>query len=109
MRDYSREDLIAICERSAVPEGKWSDRDTEGAQRQMGQCWALLKAGCRFKVLTKENQADGAVCVTDERTIWVETISAGFAAFDYGGADETVTFYLPTVARLDEAAGADWY
>ena len=102
--DYTREELITICERGVIPEKKWRNRDSCEAHRQLGSCWALLKAGCEFYV-----RSHGGNCSTDENTIWVEVNAHGFAAFDSGGGLDDETFYLPTPERLDRNAGGDWY
>jgi hypothetical protein len=104
MAEYTREDLVAICERGFVPEDSWTDRDSSDAQRQLGQCYALLRAGCEFEVLQGKYDLK-----TDEHTIWVELTFKGFGYFDYDGDLSRETFYLPTVARLDARAGKDWY
>ena len=101
---YSRENLLAICEGAFVPEAEWANRDSADAQRQLGECYALLKAGCKFAVLR------GPDLMTDKRTIWVEVQYKGFAHLDYDGPLDKDTYYLPTLARLDSAgSGKDWY
>lgn len=104
MSDWTRDDLISICERAIVPHGKWRDRDTCSAQEGVGKAWAFLRAGCDFTVIT-----EGDVCVTDDRTIWIEITHDDFGVIDYDGPQAEDTFYLPTPARLDEADGRDWY
>lgn len=99
---FTREHLIAIAEAAIVPESQWHDRDSQGAQKQVGECWALLRAGCEFRLSTIEP------CVTDERTIWLEIDSVGFSYFEEGERSED-TFYLPTRASLAAANGKDWY
>lgn len=110
--DWTREELVAICERGAVPVGKWRNRDTAGAQIQMGRAWALLKAGCDFSVHPAKPQDVKSGCFTDEHTIWLDCYWPGFQAFEYGRDDQRNWdddgFYLPTPARLD-ADGDDWY
>ena len=101
---YTRDELVAICERAVVPHEQWSDRDTASAQEGVGKAWAFLRAGCDFHVIT-----EGDICVTDDRTIWVEITHDNFGVIDWGGPQETETFYLPTSARLDATAGRDWY
>jgi hypothetical protein len=102
--EYTREDLIAICEKSSVQELNWNDRDSSSAQRQIGEALMLLKAGCEFRIL---HERDGLM--TDEKTIWVEITSRGFSYHDFGGNTDKDKFYFPTQARLDEAGGRDWY
>lgn len=96
--DFSRADLIAICEQAIVPESKWGNRDSAAAHRQLGKCWAQLKAGCFFKVEK-----------IDHRTIWLQVRAQGFAHHDYGGGLDDETYYLPTPERLKEAGNGDWY
>lgn len=104
-KKYTREELLNICERAFVPEDKWSDRDSADAQKQLGWCYAWLKAGCEFEVLYKEGGM-----FTDERTIWIEVKAKGFMYFEDSecGKDEE-TFYLPTEAKLEKMKGRDWY
>ncbi|TAK59544.1 hypothetical protein [Methylobacter sp.] len=109
--DYSREQLIDICERAIVPHGRWSNRDTPHSQRDVGQAWAYLKAGCVYKVKTKENNTvAGSACNTDEHTIWIEIIHKSFASMEDDEVQlERTTFYLPTLKRLESYDGRDWY
>lgn len=107
--DFTREELIAICERAIVPEAKWMNRDSPNAQQEVGRAWAFLKAGCSFRVCAAVNGRPGN-CETDERTIWIEIDHRTFCSFEYGGGHvETETFYLPTPGRLQDRAGRDWY
>lgn len=101
---YLRSELIAICQRAFVPESKWGNRDSSGAQIQVGECLALLSAGCEFKVL------DDKDLKTDDRTIWLEVAYRGFSYFEEGEGRERNTFYLPTTSRLNSIGpGNDWY
>jgi hypothetical protein len=102
--EYSRDNLIEICERAFVPQSHWSNRDTSGAQKQLGECYALLRAGCGFRIIR------GSDLRTDDRTIWLEVESQGFAHFDYDGGEDYDTYYLPTPERLESSGpGNDWY
>ena len=129
--DYSREELIEICERAVVLEGRWVNRDSYQAQTGVGQAWVLLSAECEFRVCDGEPDEP---CQTDADTIWLEFRSKGFDWFE--GAicktpmrdlvlrgvppeievpddrDELLkndTFWLPTPKRLDDREGKDWY
>lgn len=51
--DYSREELIALCEQAVVPQDKWCNRDSAGCQEQVGHLWAMLKAGCAYQIDTE--------------------------------------------------------
>lgn len=105
--NYTRDELIAICEQAVVPVDRWRNRDSASAQEGVGHAWALLKAGAEFQVITAGNLA------TTDRTIWIEVDWPGFMAFEYGTSDRSnwddATFYLPTPKRLAEADGKDWY
>lgn len=104
--DYSREELVAICEQAVVPESKWCNRDSPGAHEQLGLCWVMLKAGCDFDV----HPAGDSGCFTNERTIWVTVYWKNFCAFEYGSRErDDKTFYLPTPASLEKNQGRDWY
>lgn len=105
MTDYTREELIAICEAGVVPHEHWSDRDSAGAQQKLGQAWAYLKAGCDFAVRIDAT----STCSTDDDTVWVDITFHDFGYFDYDGGPKTEIFYLPTRKRLEQTAGKDWY
>jgi hypothetical protein len=107
MMEYTREQLIAICEKAIVPEEKWGNRDSASAQQKVGMAWAFLKAGVPFKVLTEHGHGN---LVTDERTIWLEFHIKDFGCWDYREGERGVeTTYLPTEKRLAECEGEDWY
>lgn len=100
----AREDLIALCEEAIRPESVWRNRDSAGAHRQVGEAWALLKAGCDFGLIRSGS------LTTDMNTIWVEISYRGFNAFEYGSDhNEADTFYIPTAGRLSRAGEGDWY
>lgn len=97
----TREHLIDLCERGIVPELEWNDRDSAGAQQQLGKAWALLKAGCEFRVASDpKSTAD---------TLWIEVTCRGFGYFDWDGEPDVERFYIPTDLRLRKRAGRDWY
>lgn len=100
---YNREDLIFICQKAIVPVEDWWNRDSPEAQIQIGKCWALLKAGCPFVILT-----EGGLSSYDN-TIWVEIEHPDFSTFVTGSRPVNETFYLPTPKRLKERKGQDWY
>lgn len=109
--DYTREELVAICERAVVPVEKWTNRDSSGAQHGVGVAWVMLKAGADFYINPARPGVRG--CHTDDDTIWIDIYWPGFQAFEYGRSDhanwEDASVYLPTPARLDRADGDDWY
>lgn len=109
--DYTREELIAICEQAVVPRNKWRDRDTPGTHEKLGLCWVMLKAGLPFSIHPPATSQSDRGCFTDERTIWLSVEWPSFSDFEYGtGMNENSdTFYLPTPARLSQANGGDWY
>lgn len=99
---YAREELISICEDAIRPEAVWHNRDSEAAHRQLGECWALLKAGCEFEVDLTFHRAG------NDQTIWVCTTSKGFQWFEIHEMRDG-HFYLPTRKRLAERGDEDWY
>ena len=114
MKEYTRQDLIKICEKAFVNQKDWGDRDSASSQLQMAECYALLRAGCYFEVTYKDKNNN---CITDEKTIWVQFWVHDFQYFEYGGDaydkdghyDLDYQFYLPTLKRLKEVKGKDWY
>jgi hypothetical protein len=104
MNNYTREDLIKICEMAIVSENKWRNRDSASSQRKIGEIWALLKAGCDFKILTDKNNYS----CTDDQIIWIEIVYDGFSTFEGMGKEKDV-FYMPTREGLLAVNGGDWY
>jgi hypothetical protein len=105
MSDMTREELLALCWASFVPQEKWRDRDSASAQRQVGELWTLLRAGCRFEVL--EMDPDLPI---NERTVWVRVSFDGFQSKENGQREmDRDTFYLPCWLRLEAKPGEDWY
>ena len=109
--NFTRQQLISICERAVVDVSKWRNRDSPSSQESIGKLWVLLKANCQFEVLYEN---DG-LC-TNDNTIWLRVWSPKFRHFDWDGFDlndrdtmEDETFYMPTTARLDHSNGNDWY
>lgn len=100
----TREVLIELCERGTVPEDQWHDRDSQGAQTQLGKAWALLRAGCDFA-----DVSDDPDLGDHGGTIWIRIYSKGFKHFDWNGGLENDLFYIPSEERLDRADGKDWY
>lgn len=107
--EISRDELVALCEAGIVPEEKWSNRDSYSSQTKLGMAWALLKAGCDFKVLYADPESPSWSLGTDEDTIWIEIYSKGFHYFEWGEGKEEDTFYIPTRKRLKSRKGRDWY
>jgi hypothetical protein len=118
----TREQLIAICERAIVPQEKWNDRDSESAQKNVGRVWQLLKCGCEFLILTKDNCT--AYQPSDDETWQIHFWVHNFMWFENGGIDDAdnpkkgylsdsngqpLFFYLPTEETLKRANGNDWY
>ncbi len=114
-KNYSREELLEICEKAFVPQEEWHDRDSAEAQLGVGKCLALLKAGCDFDI---EYTEDGKGCSTNDKTIWLQFYVHDFTWFEYGSehfddkrgnSDFDYHFFLPTQQRLDDRKGKDWY
>jgi hypothetical protein len=105
MSTNTREELITIAEKAIVPQKEWGDRDSEQAHKQLGIALVFLKAGCRFEVDKVEDE-----------TIWGTVHPHGFRSFEYSDNEEEqelfsekYSFYLPTISRLIETEGKDWY
>lgn len=98
----NREELLALCDRGFIPEARWSNRDSSSALRQLGECYALLRAGCDFWV--EPALKHGAH--------WVHVDFDGFNSFEYGRDNtpkESERFYVPTQESLDANKDGDWY
>lgn len=108
----TREELISICEKSFVDESKWLNRDSAYSQTRLGEAYALLKCGCDFRVITNDNATETekeCLNLNDKNTIWIEISFCGFSTCDGSDDKEMETFYLPTLKRLEEVNGNDWY
>ena len=46
----TRDELVDLCDRGVVAHSHWRNRDSAEAQRQLGECRALLLAGCDFRI-----------------------------------------------------------
>lgn len=103
----NREGLAAHLEASIVPESKWRNRDSSDAQRQLGECLALIKAGCEFKIY----RGNGVVHQNNMNTLEIHVFFKGFNYFEYGNeaSKEVETFYAPSPESLTSANGGDWY
>ena len=119
--DYTRQELIDICEKAIVPEKNWRNRDSESAQKNVGRVWQLLKCGCNYHIHTpdKDPKHHG-----DEDTIIISFTVHNFQWFENGGDLDTeneneaytydssgdwLSFYIPTPERLSKSDGKDWY
>jgi hypothetical protein len=97
-----RERLISLCERAIVSQEKWTNRDSAECQQQVGKAWALLKAGCAFKIDTE---------LTNEWVIHLDFYVEGFLYFECATEEnlDIVSAYLPTEQCLKKANARDWY
>jgi len=112
-----RMNLISLCHKGVVHHSDWDNRDTASAQLQLGQALALLRSGCKYKILTAEDDKGGMV--TDAETIWVQFWVKDFNWFEnaeeteFGNQDngqwEVYRYYIPTAERLVKSKKQDWY
>ena len=58
MKNYTRDELIKICEDAVVHHTKWYDRDSYLAQQSICSIYEGLTAGLEFKVVTKKDDPD---------------------------------------------------
>ena len=106
--NYTREELINLCEKSITNYKTWRDRDMPEATKHIGTAWALLKSDCPFNIL------DTGDLKTDNHTIWFEIKNPSFTSLDRGesfedGHGESDTFYLPTLKLLEAVNNQEWY
>lgn len=132
MKNYTREELISICEAAVVHHTKWRDRNSYSAQTEIQSIYEGLTAGLDFEI-------DGN---TDDCTIWIsftqpidlDKLDKNGLYLDISSRDdyfedcdpeyETEMFdgygidfqssytrgYMPTRKRLEEVGyGEDWY
>lgn len=113
--DWTREELIAICQRAVVPVKDWRHLQAAEVHEKHGLCWVLLTAGCEFTVQPAAPEGTRRSCATDAQYIWVFIAWPDVSDLRLGtrpkapAGSNCAAFRLPTPARLDEAAGKDWY
>lgn len=116
-KQYTRDELLAICKKASVKQENWLDRDTAAAQRQLGEAYMLLQAGCEVRTLygdyVRRFTGSSTIVVksdltTTDETIWIQITYKGFQYFE-AGEFESDTFYLPTREYLRRRKGKDWY
>ena len=96
--EYSRQKLIALIDAAVIPHQRWSNRDTPEALSQAATARAYLLAGCDFRL------SQNPELPTTDKTIWLE-----IKHYEFADEPDWHTYYLPTPARLEAAAGSDWY
>jgi hypothetical protein len=113
--DWTRGELIAICERAVVAVSDWNRMEGPEAHEKLGLCWVLLKAGCDVDVMPPSRPGVTGGCATTDQHIWVvlswpsaSDLRMGFRPQATTGSN-CAAFRLPTPARLNQAAGKDWY
>ena len=97
---YTRDELISIAYDAVMPYEQWCERDTPDAQIGAATVGALLRAGCKYKVLSQGSR----VVVTDGHTIWLEILH-----YEFESEERWETYYLPTRESLEKTPGRDWY
>jgi hypothetical protein len=109
--EYTREELIKLCDEGQVDYSKWCDRDSFSAQRQLHIAKLTLLGGCKFRIIT--NRKEGSLwekrkiessCVTDEETIWVEIFYD-----EWEDGEDWQNHFIPTPKKLKEVNRGDWY
>lgn len=96
------EAIVKLCERAFLPQEKWRDRDTSGCQRQLGELYAMARAGseCSIELGHRGRLLDVTVKIR------------GFMYHECGAEDgilEIETFYCPSLEWLEVCDGGDWY
>lgn len=70
--DYTRAELIQAIENAIQQVDDWSNRDDPYLHVRLGQCWALLKAGCEYEIKLPDPNDPLKDCVTHEGTVWLD-------------------------------------
>lgn len=109
--DYTREELIELCNIGVVTSDKWFNRDSCDAQKKLHLAKLTLMGGCKFKVMEHskmgslwENRKMESSCVTDDETIWIEIFYD-----DWEDGKSWHGHYIPTKKRLEDNKDGDWY
>lgn len=100
---YTKKEILEICDKGIVKFSEWSDRDTPSAQSKLATIRAYLLAGCKFRIRTKETYISND-CITDDHTIWID-----IQHYEFEDEIDWHLYYLPTLKRLKECNGRDWY
>jgi len=132
-KEYTREELIQICEDSVVSCEKWQDRDSASAQKNIQSLYAGLTGGVPysyniendsiyivFEKPTKEQIENMQYFCVDSWDDWREWYIKENGEeeslpemFEGNGIDwysnGYLGGYLPTEERLDKTKGEDWY
>lgn len=130
MNTYTREELINICERSVVSFMDWNNRDSYSSQVQLVDIHRLLIIGAEFEIkiesetisvnfinLTEDLKGKyrdiGYELQIDNLEDYFEEFGRDNEMFEGNGIDINCEYgcsgYLPTLKRLEEANGRDWY
>lgn len=129
-KQYSREELIAICQDAVVPCEKWRNRDSRCSQVQISDIHALLCVGAEFEIggdtddytiwicfknLTDEQKAKRLEyrLAIDSREDYFKKCDPNYESemFESDGIDVNCLYevYMPTRERLEQVKGEDWY
>jgi hypothetical protein len=123
----TREELISICFKSIVPWTEWNNRDSYVAQLNVNQCYSLLCINADFNV-NINNDTIEIVFINlnpeiirescffnleyDDYSLYKEAFPEE-ELFEYYNSvdidDKQKYCYLPTLNRLEERNGSDWY
>ena len=125
--EYTREDLIQICQDSVVPYTKWSNRDSYSSQVGVSSIYQGLVAGIDYKhrvdcetiwISFEKPTEEQKIDIYYKYYLNIDSIddyleeNEGSEMFYDSGINWNSDFlagYLPTRKRLDDADGDDWY
>lgn len=119
-KDYTREELIAICEQCYVPSSKWGDRDSYIAQRNASNIHGLLLSGAYFEldIYSEDNIDINFHNISQEQNnnryngFEVDSLDSYLEENEdsemFDSFDDSSFGYLPTQSRLDEHENGDW-
>ena len=101
--NYTKKELIELCNLGEVTYDKWQNRDSYLAQQNLHIAKLTLQGGCDFKISIKEDDKKNGYA-TNEETIWIEIFYD-----NWENKEEWHTHYIPTKKRLEKSKNGDWY
>jgi hypothetical protein len=76
--DYTREELINLCPKSIDTVEKWNLDYSTTINERIGECWAMLMAGCPFRIVLESDYSkeyiaeNGEMFVTNENMVAIK-------------------------------------
>lgn len=100
-----RDKLIARCEESLVAMEVWRSRNSSSAMRNVGALWALLKAGCPFKLINPR----GYHGEEPGQVFFIRVYFRGNDLYETRGrVVDSELYYLPSKEKIQHMPENDW-